>query len=84
MRLKADYLKTLTPGKHIVGVAYQDGKALTIFSVTDAVRRGVPTGDENNVRLWLTLLGASAAALIVLGALLLRLKKKTKKRKRKH
>lgn len=84
VRLKAEYLKTLTPGKHIVGVAYQDGKALTIFSVTDAVRRGVPTGDENNMRLWLTLLGASAAALVVLGALLLRLKKKTKKRKRKH
>ena len=85
VRIKAEYLKTLTPGKHIIGIAYQDGKALAIFSVTDAVRRGVATGDESNLRLWVILMALSGAALAVMGGVLAHAQQKRKKRrKRKH
>lgn len=81
--IKAEYLKTLTPGKHIVGIAYLDGKALAIFSVEDAVRRGVATGDESNLRLWVILLAGSAAALAVLLAVFLGMGRKRKRRRKK-
>lgn len=66
LKIKADYLRSLTEGKHVVGVAYKDGKALAIFTVVETQRSGVATGDSNNALVWIILL---AASLIAFGAL---------------
>ena len=63
VKLKSEYLKTLTEGRHIIGVAYADGKALAIFSVTDTTRSGADTGDHSNAPLWIALMCASALSL---------------------
>ena len=83
VRIKPNYLKGLTPGKHIIGVAYRDGKALAIFSVTDINRRGVATGDENDVRQWILILALSALALAAVCILFVMTGRKKKKRKKK-
>ena len=83
VKIKPNYLKSLSAGKHIIGVAYLDGKALAIFSVTDVDRRGVPTGDENDLNLWLTILGVSVAALAVVCVVLVITSLKKTKRKKK-
>lgn len=80
VKIKPDYLKGLAAGKHIVGIAYKDGKALAIFSVTDVDRRGVPTGDTNNATAWIILL---AASLIAFGALTFAFVRSGKKKKKK-
>ena len=81
VKIKADYLKSLTAGKHIVGVAYKDGKALAIFSVTEIDRRGVATGDSNNVLVWIIVLAASLIAVCAFGFVLARGSRKKKKKK---
>ncbi len=83
VKIKADYLKGLTAGKHIVGVLYPDGKALAIFSVTGVDRRGVPTGDGNNAAVWVALMAASLIALGTLGWLFFRDRRGKKKKKKK-
>ena len=84
VRIKPDYLKSLSAVKHIIGVAYQDGKALAIFSVTETSRRGVATGDSNNVGVWIAVAAASAVTLCVLGYVLIRGgRKPARKKKRK-
>ena len=65
VKIKVEYLRGLTAGKHIVGIAYKDGKALAIFSITEA-RQGVPTGDSSSITAWIIVL---AASLIAFGAL---------------
>ena len=80
VKLRADYLKTLAAGKHILGVVYRDGKALAIFSVTEAARRGVATGDESNAALWLALMGGSGLALCGASLALYRMLRPGKKR----
>ena len=82
VKIKPDYLKSLSTGKHIVGVAYKDGKALAIFSVTDVERRGVATGDGNNATAWIILLAASLIAFGALAFAFVRSGKKKKKKKR--
>ena len=83
VKLKPTYLKSLTAGKHIIGVAYKDGKALAIFSVTDVNRRGVATGDENDMTLWIAILGVSVIGLAVLCMALAATSRKRAKRKKK-
>ena len=83
VKIKPDYLKSLSVGKHIVGVAYKDGKALAIFSVTDVERRGVATGDGNNATSWIIVLAASLVAFGALAFAFVRSGKKKKKRKTK-
>ena len=83
VRIKPDYLKGLTAGKHIVGVLYRDGKALAIFSVTSVARRGVATGDSSNALIWIILMAASLVALGTLGFLFARDRRGRKKRKKK-
>ena len=78
-----DYIKSLSAGKHIIGIAYRDGKALAIFSVTDINRRGVATGDGNDVRQWILILALSALALAAVCILFVMTGKKKKKRKKK-
>ena len=81
--IKPNYLKTLTAGKHIIGFLYQDGKALAIFSVTDAPRRGVATGDGSNAGLWLAVMAASMLAFGTLLFLFFRDRRPRKKKNRK-
>lgn len=81
IRIKPDYLKSLSAGKHIVGIAYKDGKALAIFSITEVERRGVPTGDSNNVLVWIILLAASLIAVCALAYAFVRSGQKKKKKK---
>ena len=84
VKLKPTYLKSLSAGKHIIGVAYKDGKALAIFSVTDVNRRGVATGDDNDMTLWIAILGVSVIGLAVLCvALAVTSRKRTKRKKKK-
>ena len=82
VKIKPDYLKTLTAGKHIVGVAYKDGKALAIFSIIDVDRRGVPTGDGSNTVVWVFVLAASLIAFGALSYAFIRSGRKKKKKKR--
>ena len=83
VKLKPNYIKSLSAGKHIIGIAYRDGKALAIFSVTDINRRGVATGDGNDVRQWILILALSALALAAVCILFVMTGKKKKKRKKK-
>lgn len=83
VKLKPTYLKSLSAGKHIIGVAYKDGKALAIFSVTDVNRRGVATGDDNDMTLWIAILGVSVIGLAVLCVALAVTSRKRAKRKKK-
>lgn len=86
VRIKADYLKGLTAGKHIVGIAYKDGKALAIFTVIEVDRRGVPTGDSSKLALWVIVLAVSVLAVCAFAWAYVqsgrRKKKKKKKRKK--
>ena len=82
VQISADYLKNLTVGKHIIGVVYSDGKALAIFSVTAAARRGVATGDNNHVFVWAALMAASLVALGTLGWLYFRERRGRRKKKK--
>ncbi|MBR0208262.1 MAG: hypothetical protein IJQ43_05150 [Oscillospiraceae bacterium] len=81
VKIKPDYLKALTAGKHIVGVVYKDGKALAIFSIVE--RQGVPTGDSNNTTAWIIVLAASLVAFGALSYAFLRDSRKKKKKKNK-
>ena len=83
VKIKPDYLKSLSAGKHIVGIAYKDGKALAIFSVTDVERRGVPTGDGNSATAWIIVLAASLVAFGALAFAFVRSGKKKKKKKKR-
>ena len=83
VKISADYLKTLTDGKHIVGIVYEDGKALAIFSVMSSVRRGVATGDGSNALAWVFLMTASLIALGILSWLFFRERRGKKKKKKK-
>ena len=80
---KSTHCHLLCRGKHIIGIAYRDGKALAIFSVTDINRRGVATGDGNDVRQWILILALSALALAAVCILFVMTGKKKKKRKKK-
>ena len=84
VKIKPDYLKSLSAGKHIVGVAYKDGKALAIFTVIDVDRRGVPTGDSNNATAWIIVLAASLVAFGALAYAFVRSGRKKKKKKTKN
>lgn len=69
--LKADYLKTLSVGTHSFEIVWTDGSAVTNFKVsknTDDSQQPTPpqTGDNSRPMLWVTLLAASLAGLLVL------------------
>ena len=82
VKIKVDYLKSLAVGKHIVGIAYKDGKALAIFSITDVQHQGVATGDSNNTTAWIILLAASLIAFGALAVAFVRSGRKKKKRRK--
>lgn len=82
IKIKPDYLKSLSAGKHIVGIAYKDGKALAIFTIIDVDRHGVPTGDGSNAIAWIVLLSASLIAFGALTFAFIRSGQKKKKKKK--
>ena len=61
--LKGAFLQKLGTGKHTVTVLFDDGKADGAFQVAEGLDTSNPeTGDTFPLELWLTLMGASAAA----------------------
>lgn len=68
--LKADYLKTLSVGKHELTVLYNDGECSTSFNVN-----AVQTGDSNHFIIWFVL-------LFISGSIITAVKVKNKMKKR--
>jgi hypothetical protein len=58
--LSPEYLKSLEDGKYNVKVIFEDGEAVTSFSVSSTP----PTGDHSQIGLYTMLLGATLAAAI--------------------
>lgn len=62
--LKAEYMETMSAGRHRLEVQYTDGKAsceFDVFSKDDIPAPG--TGDSSNILLWITLLVVSGGML---------------------
>lgn len=67
--LKADYVATLSAGKHTIGVVSENGIASTTFtvnakSVADNDTNSPQTGDNSHMAFWIALLLVSGAGVI--------------------
>lgn len=66
--LKADYLKTLSVGKHTLTVVYTDGECSTNFTIigtTNLTNSTSPqTGDDSNLWLWFAVLCVGIAGIL--------------------
>ncbi len=66
VKLKADYLQALVPGKHNIQFVYTDGSTNVVeFIVGYTISGTVQTGDSSNPALWLSLMLSSLAAIMV-------------------
>lgn len=66
VKLKADYLQALVPGKHNIQFVYTDGSTNVVeFIVGYTISGTVQTGDSSNPALWLSLMLSSLAAIVV-------------------
>ncbi len=80
--LNADYLGSLSVGKHTLTVVYSDGECSTDFEIKSAANSNADaptspnTGDNSNLMLWFALLAVSALSLVGTGALGIRKKVK--------
>ena len=66
--LKAEYLETLSVGKHTLAIVSDTGTATTEFTIKAAVTddtQSPQTGDSSNMMLWIALLFVSGGALSV-------------------
>lgn len=66
--LKAEYLETLSVGKHTLAIVSDTGTATTEFTIKAAVTddtQSPQTGDNSNMMLWIALLLVSGGALSV-------------------
>ena len=68
--LKAEYLETLSEGKHTLAIVSETGTATTEFTVKAESTQTPQTGDSSNVMLWLALLlvsgaGVSGAVMVI-------------------
>lgn len=64
--LKAEYLETLSVGKHTLAIVSETGNAETEFTVKAAAAddtQSLQTGDSSNVMLWLVVMLAAGTAL---------------------
>ena len=69
VKLKPEYLNTLTLGKHTLEIVWTDGTADTTFTVyakavVDNDTQSPQTGDNNSIALWIALLFVSAAGVL--------------------
>lgn len=67
--LKADYVATLSAGKHAIGIVSESGTATTTFivnakAVVDNDTKSPQTGDNSHMALWIALLLVSGAGVI--------------------
>lgn len=67
--LKADYVATLSAGKHTIGIVSESGTATTTFivnakAVVDNDTKSPQTGDNSHMALWIALLLVSGAGVI--------------------
>ena len=75
IKLKPTYLETLALGDHTLKVQFNDGSASARFTVADKSAgggkdqgndgKGVRTGDDSNILLWITLMTASLLAIVL-------------------
>ena len=68
--ISAEYMQGLAVGRHTIRATFEDGEATTDFYVDAEPKDYVPTGDNNNLPLWVSLMGVSAAgaaAAVLLG-----------------
>lgn len=68
IKLKADYLSTLSAGNHTISINSTSGSATTAFTIEEPAKTssGVEspkTGDNNNLFLWTTMLCISGFAI---------------------
>lgn len=65
--LKNTFLQKLSTGKHTITILFEDGEAEATFLVAEGLDTSNPeTGDNFNMGLWVTLMGASLAGGICL------------------
>lgn len=67
--LKADYVATLSAGKHAIGIVSESGTATTTFivnakAVVDNDTKSPQTGDNSHMAFWIALLFVSVAGVI--------------------
>ena len=67
--LKADYVATLSAGKHTISIVSTSGTAATTFTVNKkaAAVNAPKTGDNSHIALWIALLVVSGGLMTVLG-----------------
>ena len=61
IKLKADYLSTLSAGKHTISINSTSGSATTAFTIEKT--KSPDTGDNNNLFLWTAMLCVSGFAI---------------------
>ena len=61
IKLKADYLSTLSAGKHTISINSTSGSATTAFTIQET--KSPDTGDNNNLFLWIAMLCISGFAI---------------------
>ena len=62
IKLKADYLSTLSAGNHTISINSTSGSATTAFTIEETAT-SPQTGDNNNLFLWTTMLCISGFAI---------------------
>ena len=63
IKLKADYLSTLSAGNHTISINSTSGSATTAFTIEEATITSPKTGDNNNLFLWTTMLCIAGFAI---------------------
>ena len=61
IKLKADYLSTLSAGNHTISINSTSGSATTAFTIQET--KSPDTGDNNNLFLWIAMLCISGFAI---------------------